>query len=105
MAFNRTLVMQRQSRGVDPDLFAPSATASSGYGNGNGYTTKQASMDSYSSNQRQGLSSRDGFYQQQQQEQQAAAVSIELEHVSGYTGKGKGTIHAHPGDPASFITW
>lgn len=100
--------MQRQSKGVDPDLFTPSATASSGYGNG--YASKQAPMamapEGYSSsygysNQRQNVSSRDSFYQQEQQ----AAVSVELEHVSGYTGKGKSTIHAHPGDPASFITW
>ncbi|TYZ57935.1 hypothetical protein PybrP1_013222 [[Pythium] brassicae (nom. inval.)] len=31
-------------------------------------------------------------------------ASLELEHVSGFTGKGKNTLHAHPRDVMSFVT-
>ncbi|KAL4166918.1 hypothetical protein KRP22_012405 [Phytophthora ramorum] len=36
--------------------------------------------------------------------QSRPGLSLELEHLSGYTGKGKSTIHAHPTDPDGYIT-
>lgn len=95
--------MNRQAKGIDLELFAPSAGsrgAGGAYGGpaqafaSSGVYAKPSYDDCYSSSN-----------QHLQQQQQQSLVSIELEHVSGYTGKGKSTIHAHPTDPDSFITW
>ncbi|RLN55806.1 hypothetical protein BBJ29_006695 [Phytophthora kernoviae] len=107
--------MHRQSRGMDPDLFAPSASAG-----GDLYTKAQPSgsrgFESSRSGARTSFSSQGGYsndYDQYYQSgnnqlplehQSHVGLSLELEHLSGYTGKGKSTIHAHPTDPDSYIT-
>jgi hypothetical protein len=94
--------MQRQGRGVDPELFAPSA---GGFRDvkatpvGMPATYSAGSMGS-------GFQSQYEFGAGNQSEMEAAPVAtIELEHMSGFTGKNKGTVHAHPTDPDGFITW
>uniref|UniRef100_K3X1P7 Anaphase-promoting complex subunit 4 WD40 domain-containing protein n=1 Tax=Globisporangium ultimum (strain ATCC 200006 / CBS 805.95 / DAOM BR144) TaxID=431595 RepID=K3X1P7_GLOUD len=92
--------MQRQSKGIDPELFTPSANAA---GSAYGYTAKPPDTSSYyyyNNNDAYGYTSTANSNYRHQH----ATTTIELEHVSGYTGKGKSTIHAHPSDPESFIT-
>ncbi|KAG6616959.1 WD repeat-containing protein 16 [Phytophthora cinnamomi] len=103
----------RQSRGIDPELFAPSALSSAGaerYAKApssasSGFESVSTSSSSqggyrhgydniYASNNNQLLLEHQGH----------PGLSIELEHLSGFTGKGKNTIHAHPSDPDSYIT-
>ncbi|KAE8899164.1 hypothetical protein PF005_g11747 [Phytophthora fragariae] len=103
----------RQSRGIDPELFAPSALSSAGADRyvkapsaSSGFDSRSASTssssqsgyrndyDMYASSNNQVLPEHQG----------PPGLSIELEHLSGYTGKGKSTIHAHPTDPDSYIT-
>lgn len=96
--------MHRQAKGIDPELFAPSAGSGAPSGSYGGPAQGFASSGLY------GKPSYDDYYGSsnqyaQQQQQQQSLVSIELEHVSGYTGKGKSTIHAHPTDSDSYITW
>lgn len=108
--------MRRQSRGIDPELFAPSALSAGG----DRYTKAPASACSNfdfrggtgASSSSQGVyrNEYDNIYapsnnQMMQEHQGPHGLTLELEHLSGYTGKGKSTIHAHPTDPDSYITW
>lgn len=95
--------MQRQARGVDPELFAPSAGATA-------YSKPPSSLSGFESRGGTSASSFSsgyggGFESSNNQElRDHVGLTLELEHLSGYTGKGKGTIHAHPTDPDSYIT-
>jgi hypothetical protein len=108
--------MHRQSRGVDPELFAPSAqssssdryakdppsSASSSFGS-RGTSTSSSSHDGFRNDYGDIYAS--GNNQAPQETNNYPGLTLELEHLSGFTGKGKNTIHAHPADPDSYITW
>lgn len=89
--------MQRGPRTIDPELFAPGGSSVSGaskalagtYGGFSSASNQQPLLRDAQSRSASGLQ----------------AMSIELEHVSGFTGKGKNTLHAHPRDVMSFVTW
>ncbi|KAG1708031.1 hypothetical protein DVH05_024716 [Phytophthora capsici] len=96
----------RQSRGIDPDLFAPSAVNSS-----RDRYAKPPSSSSFDPRSSISTSSSQGneydhIYTSENNQilQDRPVLTIELEHLSGFTGRGKGTIHAHPSDPDSYIT-
>ncbi|GMF45763.1 unnamed protein product [Phytophthora fragariaefolia] len=105
----------RQARGIDPELFAPSALSSARYAKApsstsSGLESRNGTSTSSSSSHSGYHTAHDDIYgsnnNQLLPEQHAqSGLTIELEHLSGYTGKGKNTIHAHPTDPDSYITW
>lgn len=102
--------MQRQGRaGIDPELFAPSASGSGrlqdadsknsvagGFYNGNFPTSTGWGQSA-------AYGSRAGGNQSEQEP--AVLATLELEHMTGFTGKNKGTVLAHPTDPDGYITW
>ncbi|KAG2766483.1 hypothetical protein PC129_g18290 [Phytophthora cactorum] len=104
---------RRQSRGIDPDLFAPSAQSSgddryvkappSACSNFDYRGTTSSSSQSGYRNDYDNIYA-SGNNQMQQEHSSQSGLTIELEHLSGYTGKGKNTIHAHPTDTDSYIT-
>ncbi|DAZ95224.1 TPA: hypothetical protein N0F65_003459 [Lagenidium giganteum] len=101
MAVNN--IMHR-SKGIDPELFAPPERATppsnGGSRGGLGLNTPSPQLPGYGGIKGPGY----GAYEPQHSNQGSGEhVSLELEHVSGYTGKGKNTIHAHPFDAESYI--
>ncbi|OWZ01343.1 hypothetical protein PHMEG_00027289, partial [Phytophthora megakarya] len=94
----------RQPRGVDPELFTPIAS-NSGNDSARHVKTPSSSRGSDSQGPRNDISTPiTTSHQLQQDIQSHPNLTIELEHLSGYTGKGKNTIHAHPTDSDSYIT-
>ncbi|TMW61987.1 hypothetical protein Poli38472_009480 [Pythium oligandrum] len=89
--------MHRGSKGVDPDLFAPSA---GGYGANGGYSKGSSGRDpsAYASFADTGVD-----YGHSATNQTIPLATIELEHMSGFTGKGRNTLHAHPMDADGYI--
>lgn len=93
--------MQRQSKGPDPDLFTPIGGNGSnpmhgntiGYGNAKAHAVREPNLYEHplQSNQRV--------------QADRSSIIIELEHMSGFTGKGYSTLHAHPLDGDSYLTW
>lgn len=98
--------MQRQGRGVDPDLFAASDAPGTSSGAFRGGGPAIGSSYGYGAPPPASapLRSAPGFHNPSER-QQPACATIELEHVSGFTGKAKGTLHAHPTNPDGYITW
>ncbi|POM59031.1 Quinonprotein alcohol dehydrogenase-like superfamily domain containing hypothetical protein [Phytophthora palmivora] len=85
-------------RGIDPELFAPSALNS-----GSDRCTKTPNYDVRMPSQGDYGNDYDNISNNQNQPSRPG-LTIELEHLSGYTGKGRNTVHAHPTDPDSYIT-
>ncbi|ETI42043.1 hypothetical protein L917_12232 [Phytophthora nicotianae] len=101
---------RHQSRGIDPELFAPNAQS---LANDRYAKAPPSACSNYeyraTSSQERYRNDHDNIYasgdnQVQQERSDYSRLTIELEHLSGYTGKGKNTIHAHPIDPDSYIT-
>ncbi|KAJ0402816.1 hypothetical protein P43SY_007358 [Pythium insidiosum] len=88
--------MQRQSRGIDPELFAPSVAQA----HGGDYAFKGDAGFSAPI----GSSYRPATHERPLSASNQTSLSVELEHVSGFTGKGRGTLHAHPMDADCYIT-
>lgn len=95
--------MQRQDRGVDPDLFAPSAALGGGTPVGQNGTYNTGTPSSMGRSYQEQY---DFMAAGNQSDMEAAPfATVELEHMSGFTDKNKGTVHAHPTDPDGYITW
>ncbi|KAF1322897.1 hypothetical protein FI667_g10950, partial [Globisporangium splendens] len=79
-------------QGIDPELFTPSANVATG---AYGYTAKPLDTSScyYSSSNNNNDAYGYSATPNSNYRQRHATTTIELEHVSGYTDKGKSTIH------------
>jgi hypothetical protein len=124
----------RSSKGLDPELFAPASVSSTSNStnfnkNAPSYSSTVASAGavitstvpfkppSSGIDSRVGTNSSIAVYDQSNNTSVTASsvgtrthstqnfATIQLEHISGYTGKGKNTIHAHPMNPDTYITW